>query len=165
MKKIYNKGLEYSKKKLREFEKKYNYTSQEFYEEYKNGNSLIPDDYKASEWAFEYEIYHRIKNDEEMHKILSEVQKLAEEITLYPVLSKNHAGDVSDLKNFFEKNFYIFEEIVKWKREVVERQKGTRRLETNKEVWEEIEALQEQIKKWEQVKEKLEDFKKNLKQS
>ena len=52
---------EYSSRQIKEFEKKYGFSSECFYEHYRQGESLIEDEYIASKWAFEYEVNRRAK--------------------------------------------------------------------------------------------------------
>ena len=55
------KEPEHSNEKLKEFEKKYGFTSEYFYEHYQQGEILIKDEYKTLEWVFEYEINKKTK--------------------------------------------------------------------------------------------------------
>ncbi len=55
---------EYSSRQLKEFEKKYGFSSEYFYEHYRQGENLIEDEYKASKWAFEYEVNRKAKKQQ-----------------------------------------------------------------------------------------------------
>ncbi len=58
------KEPEYSSRQLEDFEKKYGFNSEFFYEHYRQGEILIEDEYQATEWAFEYEINRKAREME-----------------------------------------------------------------------------------------------------
>ena len=59
----FNSAIEpnHSSSKLKQFEKKYGFSSKYFYFNYQQDKNIIDDEYEAAEWAFEYEVNQKSK--------------------------------------------------------------------------------------------------------